>query len=156
MAVYNQKLYVGTLPLAHVWRMDSDGLAFMGNVDDTPDVTYRRAWSMAVYDGRLFCGTLPSGRVRSLGAGRMATCDSTLAAGWRHVVAVRQEDRLKLYLDGQCVAASGTFHAADYNLTQDAPLKIGIGGHTYFNGLMSDLRLYHRALTEREITALAG
>jgi hypothetical protein len=155
MAVYNQKLYVGTLPLAHVWRMDSDGLTFVGNVDDTPDVTYRRAWSMAVYDGKLFCGTLPSGRVWSLSAGAMATCDSSLPDGWHHLVAVRQENRLKLYVDGQCVATSQTFNAADYNLTQDAPLKLGIGGHAYFNGLMSELRLYRRALTEGEIAALS-
>jgi hypothetical protein len=155
MAVYNQKLYVGTLPLAHVFRMDNDGLTFVGNVDDTPNVTYRRVWSMAVYDGKLFCGTLPSGRVWSLGAGAMATCDRALPGGWRHAAALRQGNRLKLYLDGQCVATSRTFHAADYNLTQNAPLKIGFGGHTYFDGWMSDLRLYRRALTEEEIKALA-
>ena len=32
-------------------------------VDDTPDVIYRRAWSMAVHGGRLHVGTLPSGKV---------------------------------------------------------------------------------------------
>ena len=47
----------------------------------TPDVNYRRVWSMAVYQGRLFAGTLPSGRVYSLEAGKCATYDRELAAG---------------------------------------------------------------------------
>ena len=106
MAVYNQKMYVGTLPLANVWRMDSGGLTFVGNIDNTPDVTYRRAWSMAVYDGKLFAGTLPSGHVWSLQAGVIATDDRAIPSGWHHIAAVRCHDRLKLYIDGHCVSTS--------------------------------------------------
>ena len=42
-----------------------------------------------------------------------------------------------------------------YDLSNDQPLLIGFGAHDYFNGLMSDLRLYNRALTEPEIIGLA-
>ena len=155
MVLYNQKMYAGSLPMANVWRMEDRGFAFVGNVDNTPTVFLRRAWSMAVYDGKLFVGTLPSGHVRSVRAGTMVTWDRALPSGWRHLAAVRIQNRLKLYIDGKCVATSEAFHPADYDLTQNQRLTIGFGAHTYFDGAMSDLRLYNRALAEGEINTLA-
>ena len=155
MMVYNGKLYAGTLPLAEVYRYDG-GTTWTrtGQLDTTPDVRYRRAWSMAVYQGKLFCGTLPSGHVFALEAGKNVTHDHELAPGWRHLVAVRHNDRLKLYVDGMLVAASSPFDPADYDLSNDGPLRIGFGAHDHFNGRMSDLRLYNRALTDAEVSAL--
>ena len=155
MAVYNGRLYAGTLPLAQVYRYDG-GTAWTctGQLDATPEVTYRRAWSMAVYRGRLFAGTLPSGHVYSLEAGKCVTHDRALAAGWRHVAAVKAADRLELYVDGRRVAASSPFKAGDYNLVHGEPLRIGLGQHDHFNGKLRDLRIYNRALTEAEIRAL--
>ena len=152
MAVYNGKLYAGTLPLAEVYRYE-DGATWTrtGQLDTTPDVRYRRAWSMAVYQGKLFCGTLPSGHVYSIEAGKSVTHDSTLAPGWRHLAAVKQSNRLKLYVDGACVAESPAFDPSDYNVNTQSPLKIGLGPHDYFNGRMRDLRIYDRALSSPEI-----
>lgn len=156
MAVYNGKLYAGTLPLAEVYRYDG-GTTWVstGQLDKTPDVRYRRAWSMAVYDGKLYCGVLPSGRVFSLEAGKSTTYDRALSAGWHHLAAVKADDRLRLYVDGACVAESTTFKSVDYDLTSETPLKIGFGQHDYFNGRMKDLRLYDRVLSTAEITELA-
>lgn len=155
MVIYNGKLYAGTLPLAEVYRYDG-GLDWtcVGRLDFTPDVRYRRAWSMAVYQGKLFCGTLPSGHVHALEVGRSATYDHELAPGWRHLVAVRDSDRLRLYLDGKQVAVSSAFVSTDYDLSNDRALTIGFGDHDYFNGILSDLRLYNRALSNAEVTAL--
>src|SRR5262249_54951995 len=76
----------GTLPLAEVYRFDAPGTwRQVGRLDLTPDVKYRRAWTMAACQGRLFCGTLPSGRVLSIEAGRNVTYDQELAGGWRHL-----------------------------------------------------------------------
>jgi hypothetical protein len=103
--VYNGKLYAGTLPMAEIYRYDGDtDWKSVGRVDFTPDAVYRRAWSMAVFNGRLYSGTLPSGHVRSFEAGKNATCDRELPAGWRHIAAVRERDRLTLYVDsrGRC------------------------------------------------------
>lgn len=53
VAVYNGKLYAGTLPLGQVYRFESPGnWALTGQLDDTPDATYRRVWSMAIYGGQ--------------------------------------------------------------------------------------------------------
>ena len=157
MAVHNGKLYAGTLPLAEVYRHDG-GTRWTrtGRLDLTPDVRYRRAWSMAVFDGRLFCGTLPSGRVHALEVGQSVTLDRALQAGWRHLAAVREGGRLSLYVDGKRVASSSpTPNASPLDLTNDQPLRIGFGEHDYFRGSLSDLRLYDRALSAGEIAALA-
>jgi len=154
--VYNGKLYAGTLPMAEIFRFDGDRRwTSMGRVDFTPDVVYRRAWSMAVFNGRLFSGTLPSGRVWSIEAGRNATHDRELAPGWRHIAAVRESSRLKLYIDGQPVAQSSEFEPAQFDLSNTAPLQIGYGPQDFFNGRMKDVRIYRKALTPSEVAALA-
>src|SRR5262249_58263461 len=107
MAVHNGKLYGGTLPLAEVYRYEGEtAWTPTGRLDLTPDVRYRRAWSMALFQGRLFCGTLPSGRVHALEAGRSVSWDHELTAGWRHLAAVREGGRLLLYVHGNPLASS--------------------------------------------------
>ena len=157
MAVYNGKLYAGTLPLGQVYRYDGKGhWTCTGQLDATPDVRFRRAWSTAVYDGKLYFGTLPAGKVMSLEAGRNATFDSALQPGWRHLTAVRRADALTVYVDGEAVAQSSNFAAADYDLSNDQPLRIGCGQHDYFSGRIADLRFYRGALDADEIRGMAS
>ncbi len=154
MALYNGKVYLGTLPMANVWRMDRGDFTFVGNIDNTPTVFLRRVWSMAVHQGKLFAGTLPSGHVLSLESGRMATHDQAFPPGWHHVVAAREGNCLKLYLDGQLVSTSSSFHPTDYDLANDQPLRIGFGNSQHFRGSMCDLRIYNRALSLQEVQQL--
>lgn len=155
MAVYNGQLYAGTLPHAEVYRYDGpDRWSRTGRVDFTPAVRYRRAWTMAVFNGKLFVGTLPSGHVLSLEAGKSVTLDRALPSGWVHLVAVKSSDRLKLFINGELVATSAPFNAADYDISNRAPLRIGFGPHDYLNGCLSDVRLYARALSNAEIREL--
>ena len=154
--VYNGKLYAGTLPMAEIYRYDGDAdWKSVGRVDFTPDVIYRRAWSMAVFDGRLFSGTLPSGHVRSFEAGVNVTYDHEFPPGWRHVVAVRDSDRLRLYVDGQQVAESRQFQPDQFNLSNDVPLRIGTGPHDHLRGTLKDVRIYRGALSHEWIRKLA-
>ena len=132
MAVFNGKLYAGTLPLGQVYRYDgATRWTLTGQLDKTPDVKYRRVWSMAAFNGKLYAGTLPSGRVYSLEAGKSVTCDHELAPGWRHLAAIRDGNKLKLYVDGALAATSSAFNPADYTLSNDKPLKIGSGQHKH-------------------------
>jgi hypothetical protein len=154
MLLYNGKMYVGSLPMANVWRMDEGQFSLVGTLDHS-SAPLRRVWSMAIYQGRLFAGTLPSGRVYSFEAGKMATWDQRLPAGWHHVASVKEPRGLKLYVDGVLVAGSPPFHPSDYDLSNDQPLFIGCGAYEQFHGLMSDVRLYGRALSAAEITGQA-
>jgi hypothetical protein len=153
--VYNGKLYAGTLPMAEIYRHDADdNWISMGRVDFTPDAVYRRAWSMAVFNGRLFSGTLPSGHVRSFEAGKNATVDREFPTGWHHIAAVRDADRLKVYVDGELMAESSPFDAATYDLDNGASLLIGSGQHDRFCGSMRDVRFYAGALSPDEVRRL--
>lgn len=157
VAVYNGMFYVGTLPLAKVFRYDGPGAwTDLGQLDKTPGVKYRRAWSMAVFQGRLFCGTLPSGHVFSREAGKCVSYDQELSAGWRHIVAVRHTDRLELFVDGRCVARSAAFDPAEFNVSTGLPLKIGSGQHDFFRGRMKDIKIWRRALRAEEIEAMSS
>ncbi len=155
LVVYNGKMYAGTLPSGEVYRYDGDtAWRKFARLDLTPNVRYRRVWSMAVYRGRLFAGTLPSGRVHSIEVGKNVTFDTALAPGWRHIVAVKSNTRLRLYVDGRLVARSSAFDGAEYDLTNASPLQVGFGPHDYFHGRMSDLRIYGRALDADEIAKI--
>lgn len=157
MAGYNGQLYAGTLPLAQVYRFDgADRWTLTGRVDLTPGVRYRRAWSMAVFQGRLFCGTLPSGHVHALEAGACVTHDRELSPGWHHLAVVRRDNCLHLFVDGQQVAESTPFDAEAFDLGAPLPLRIGFGPHDYFNGSLRDLKLYARALSDKEIAVVQG
>lgn len=157
VAVYNGKMYGGTLPLGQVYRCDGDDdWTLIDRLDHTPDVKYRRVWSMATYRGRLFAGTLPSGHVHSWEAGRCVTYDHALEPGWRHIGAVRDGDRLRLYVDGKAIATSSTFKPADFDLTNDRPLLIGFGPNDHFYGAIADVRLYGRSLDAGEMRRLAA
>jgi len=156
LLVYNGKMYGGTLPLAEIYRYDGDqNWTRFGRVDTTPDVKYRRAWSMAVYRGRLFVGTLPSGKVLSIEAGKNVTYDRELQAGWHFIAAVRGEKGLKLYVDGVLVGESSTSKAEDYDLTINQPIRIGFGAQDHYRGSIGDVRLYRGELTETQIQSLA-
>ena len=156
VSLYNGKLYLGTLPLAQVYRYDGPNqLTLVGRLDHTPDVVYRRAWSMAVYGGRLYCGVLPSGHVFRLEAGKSVTHDRALEPGWRHIAAVKDGGSLRLYVDGRCVARNDGFDPKTLHLDNDQPLRIGFGEHDYFNGKMKDLRVYSGVLSDAAIAAAA-
>jgi len=156
ISLYNGQLYAGTLPFADVYRYDGGTKwSSTGRLDHTPDVRYRRAWSMAVFQGKLYCGVLPSGRVLSLEAGKSATYDHHLASGWQHLTAVKDQEHLKIYLNGDQVSRSTRFDSSLFDLATDQPLKIGFGQHDYFNGKMKDIRIYDRALTTAEVRVLA-
>ena len=158
MLVHNGSLFAGSLPLAEVFRYRTDAdprWDSIGRVDLTPNVMYRRAWTMAEFQGRLFVGTLPSGRVLSIAAGANVTDDRTLSPGWHHLAAQRSGRELKLILDGRLAATSPVFDSSQYDLSSTAPLRIGIGPTDYFSGRLRDLRIYDRALSIDEISKLA-
>lgn len=157
MTVHNGQLYGGSLPLAEVYRYDGEQTwTRLAQLDKTPDVKFRRAWTMAQHDGRLFVSTLPTGHIHSLTAGPCVTWDKSLPAGWHHLAAVKEKDRLRLYVDGEPVAESAAFDAKKFDLSTDAPLRIGAGEGDFFNGDLSyEVLLRKAALSPAQIRELA-
>jgi hypothetical protein len=157
MLNHNGRLLAGTLPLAEVYSYEGgDAWKRVARLDHTPDVTYRRAWTMAEHDGRVFCSTLPSGKVFAFSAGRQASWGHTLPAGWHHVAAVKSASRLQLYLDGALVSQTPAFEGGGYDLDSAAPLRLGAGTNGPFNGRLADVRVWRRAVSPAEIRTLAA
>ena len=157
ISVYNGQLFAGTLPFADVYRYQGGTRwTTTGRLDDTPDVKYRRAWSMAVFDGKLYCGVLPSGKVMSLEVGKSVSHDRALPSGWQHLTAVRRESKLQLFINGKLVSSGGEFDKSRFQKPSGAALRIGFGQHDFFNGQMKDVRIYDRALETQEIRRLAN
>ena len=153
---YNGMLYAGTLPLAQVYRYDGDDAwTLLATLDGTPDVRYRRAASMVVFGGRLFVGTLPSAHVHSIRAGSVASNDRSLPVGWHHVAGVRRGGSAALYVDG-ILAARGAGVVTDGGSGDiDAPLVIGGGSRSGFDGELAHVRIWDRALDDGEVVEAA-
>ena len=75
--------------------------------------------------------------------------------GASRFAAVRDAGQLRLYVNGKEVAKSAKFDPRDYDLSNTQPLRIGNGTVDSFNGKLSDVRLYGRALTAEELADLA-
>lgn len=156
MMVHNGRFIGGTLPLAEVHAYDGDGKwTLWQRLDHTPDVKYRRAWTMAEHAGEVFCATLPSGKIWAARHGRQVSWDHSLPSGWHHIAAVKTKDRLTLHVDGKQVAQSTGFDASTWNLDSPATLRLGTGMNGPFNGQLRDVQIHQRAITAEEITALA-
>jgi hypothetical protein len=124
---------------------------------------WSRVTSLTTHAGRLFAsiGSCTSsildapcdvrGRVFSMEAGKCVSYDDDLGPGWKHLAAIRDDGRLKLYVDGKLVAHSSDFNPADYDLSTSQPLRIGFGQTDYFSGKIREVRMYNRALTDAEI-----
>ncbi len=94
------------------------------------------------------------GKVFSMEAGKVASYSADLGAGWKHLAAVREGGRLKLYINGKLAAGSSEFDPAEYDVSTDRPLRIGFGQSDYFDGKMKDVRLYSTALSESQVQKL--
>ena len=156
MIVHNGRLLAGTLPLAEVYQYEADDQwKKLAQLDTTPNVTYRRAWTAAEHQGRVYFSTLPSGHIHSIAMGRSTTWEHEFPAGWHHVAAIKRGESLELYVDGKRVAVSDPFTPALFDLNTDAPLRLGAGANDFLRGKLREVRLYQRALSDVEIGGLA-
>lgn len=89
-------------------------------------------------------------------AGEVVSDDTDLGPGWKHIAAVREKNRLKLYVDGKLVKESAAFKGGEYDLSNGLPLRIGFGQTDYFKGKMADVRVYNNAIGAREVRKLAA
>lgn len=135
MLVHNGAFYSGSLPKGEAYRYEGGtSWKLLKQLDETPDVRYRRVWAMATYQGRLFMTTLPSGNTWSMEAGSCVSDDRELGAGWHDVVAQRAGGRLRLFVDGKLAAESAADTAGLSLDTGGLDLVIGEGPRGRFPG----------------------
>jgi Concanavalin A-like lectin/glucanases superfamily len=183
--VYNGMLYAASIPRAEVFRHERDRSwtslrrlyappgwrpVLVRNTQAPPDGDRRmRDWtrvtSLTQHDGRLFAsvGSCTSaavdapadvrGTVHALRAGVVATTPRTLTPGRHHVAAVRHGGTLTVHVDGSVAAtAHGTVTGS---IRTAAPLTLRADATGPFRGEIDRPAVHGRALTAREIAALA-
>ena len=182
LTVYNGSLYGGSIPRAEVFRFDgpkkwtSVGRLFNPRgVEPVPVGSHAtevqdwsRASSLTVYDGKLFSSTATCyiaqispttgpddirGKVFCLQTGAGVSSDRDMGSGWKHIAAVRKGNSLSLFVDGKSVARTQSAQT-DIDTTSGAPLQIGFGSQSYFQGSIREVRLYDRALDEEDFHQL--
>lgn len=174
LTVYNGKFYAGSIPYAEVYRYEGGKEWTMLRRFLTQEVysapgfekdakAWARLTGLTVYDGKLFAGVgsctssildAPCdirGQVFYIEAGKNVSDDHDLGPDWKHITAIREKGRLKLYINGQLKVTSSPFEAEDYDISNNEPLKIGFGELDYFSGKINELRIYNRALRDDEI-----
>ena len=183
LTVYNGKLYGGSIPRAEVCRYDGESRwtslkrfyspegwqpGLPGRAERKQVNQWGRVTSLAIHKGRLFAGlgnctssvtdNPPDGdifgKVFSMEGGKSVSFDEDLSPGWKHLAAIREGNKLKLYVEGELVAESTPFNAAEYDISVDRPLLIGFGQTDYFAGRISDVRLYSKALTAADVQSV--
>ncbi|MBX3436791.1 MAG: LamG domain-containing protein, partial [Planctomycetaceae bacterium] len=179
IATYNGSLYAGTIPRAEICRFSGpDAWDSVRRLFDPPgfepvpvtvrDTKYVQDWtrasSLTVYQGQLFVTTATCyrrlinppppddnrGTVYAYQKGAAVSHDRDLGAGWKHVAAVREGNRLTLFIDGERMVSTIADGAA-IDVTNEAPLQIGFGPQSHFQGRLRDVRLYNRALSNDDL-----
>ena len=93
-----------------------------------------------------------SSNTLKLQVGYGSVTNSLTMDAWNHIAIVQQDASYEGFLNGTSIGTSGsaknTFSGTDFILGQYS------GGSYPFNGRISNLKLYSRALTGTEITAL--
>ena len=149
------------------WKPGLPGKAKRKEVNEWGRVT-----SLAIHNGKLFAGlgnctsamidNPPGaeadvfGKVYAMEGGKNATHDEDIGPGWHHIAAIRDNKTLQLYIDGKPAAKSTSFNPADYDISNNKPLRIGFGQIDYFNGRISDVRLYNKAITATQVKKLVA
>ena len=121
--------------------------------------------SLTVFGGELFASTSSCwdgfrseqgsrGRVYRFRAGQNAAYDRDMGPGWKHVAAVKSGRQLEIFVNGLRVGTSGPFDPADYDLSVDQPLRLGSGEVDSLCGHLREVRLYRRALSQRELMTI--
>jgi hypothetical protein len=76
---------------------------------------------------------------------------------WQHLVVnvKRASGLMNLNLNGALVATADISALREDDIDSDAPLTVGSGSNLPWKGLVDDVRIYKRTLTEKEIQALS-
>lgn len=95
-------------------------------------------------------------RLRAGGSNRTLTSPAILQANsWYHAVATYDGSTMRLYLNGAQVAATGKSGSLSTGGTSAVAIGRNPGSASqYFNGAIDDVRMYSRALTAAEVSAL--
>lgn len=151
MCSYNGQFYIGNLPHSDLYRYDGDQLwTKIPRKQRDTHIPVKRLWCMEEYNGQLICGTLPFGEVWGLDAGISTSPNAELTEGWNQITAVKKEDHLSLYNNGQLISKSNSFPTST-DIHTNLPITIGASPYDHFSGKMKNVSLYQGAIDANDL-----
>jgi len=93
------------------------------------------------------------GILAHIGGWKSASYEPLEPDTWHHLVGTYDGEALKAYRDGVLITSTP---ASGLPRSESRSLKIGRGLSTFFDGIVDDVYIYSRALTEAEVADLAG
>ncbi len=93
------------------------------------------------------------GVLAHIGGWKSASYEPLEADTWYHLTGTYDGEALKAYRDGVLITSTP---ASGLPRSESRSLKIGRGLATFFTGIVDDVYIYDRALTDAEIANLAG
>lgn len=155
---YNQSFDFGTgdFTLSAWIKTSGDGWIITRGYEDKDG---ERGYLLNIIGGSLGFYNLSIGGPGGIGVSIPVLKDNA----WHHIAAVRDEYKLKLYFDGE-LAGSSNYGAYGIDYSSSHPLYIGAivyysgdtaaSKNTTFDGMIDDVSIYNRALTDAEIEEL--
>ena len=93
------------------------------------------------------------GVLAHIGGWKSASYEPLEPNTWHHLAGTYDGEALKAYRDGVLITSTP---ASGLPRSESRTLKIGRGLSTFFDGIVDDVYIYSRALTEAEVADLAG
>jgi hypothetical protein len=90
---------------------------------------------------------------RGIGAGDNVMCPAPSDGVWHHIVAKQEGTTGSLYIDG-ALCSRATQPAIGNGASLINIGRFDSGDHWYFNGLIDEVRIYNRALSDKEVAEL--
>jgi len=82
----------------------------------------------------------------------LAAYEAEIGEDWNHIMIVYDNKQPTIYLNGQAVHTG----LASPRALVNAPIAIGGMAYGFFEGLMDEIQIYSRALTQRDVLSLVG
>jgi len=114
---------------------------------------YEPGYDLYMHGGKIHARISDSSSVISAVTGETYNDDS-----WYHLAAIYdRDDRIKMYIDGDFVSESASISGID-DVNNNEPFMIGRRAdpvsHLYFDGLIDEVMIFNRALSEKDIELL--
>ncbi|OIN97773.1 hypothetical protein AUJ66_02295 [Candidatus Desantisbacteria bacterium CG1_02_38_46] len=143
----NPSLDITNQLTVEAWVKPLSSSSNQGIVNKGYDYNAKKGWRLFQYDNNKYLFQLGSGS--SLGG---LYSDSLIQTNtWQHVVGVWDGKTIKIAFNGVFQSSTASFSGPIVYTTDKC--KIGAFWSWYFNGLVDEVKIYNRALTEDEIKA---
>lgn len=134
-------------------KQESTSAAYYDLVSECSGATCRYGWVLSVYNTRI---AFETSSATNRGVDQVLSTIGTISTGnWYHIVAVRNgTTSMKVYINGVQNGSDLSLSALTYASTEINGISRGGTSTEYFDGIIDDVQIWNKALSQTEITTL--